>query len=295
MNKIITKWPISKPNTILNICPAGFNIIVERLGSPLPIQKPGWFIAIPFVDRIKYVVDQRELSVVIDPQKTITKDNVQVNVSGNVFMKFIDTSKAAYGSTNPVYNVSQHAQSAMRSAIGRMELDELLHNRMDLNKEVQAALETSAVDWGIEIKRYELTEIKPDDEICRAMDKQAAAERVRREQILGAEGNKKKSVLEAEGNAEALRIKAESEADAIRIKYHGFTTAMEFLAKILNNKCSQDAVKVKLVEDYIKMYGDIGQKSNTIFFGDKGPDVNKLIAEASAVFRNIPGTKSPPV
>merc|ERR1719199_570006 len=97
-----------------------------------------------------------------------------------------------------------HAQSAMRSAIGELELDEILHNRAGLNTIIKGSLQEAAVAWGLEIRRYELTEITPDEEIRIAMDKQAAAERSRREQV-----------LRAEGDAEAIRIKAEAHAVAI--------------------------------------------------------------------------------
>ena len=123
------KWPVSKPNTILNIVPQGQEFIVERLGKYHATQPSGWFIAIPLVDSITYRIDMREKAIEIEPQPAITRDNVSLEVSGNVFIQFVDSKKAAYGSFNPLYAVSQNAQSAMRAAIGKLELDEILHAR----------------------------------------------------------------------------------------------------------------------------------------------------------------------
>lgn len=147
----------------------GSTMVVERLGRFDSVQESGWFIAIPFIDRISYVVDMREKAIEIQPQPAITRDNVSLDVSGNVFVQFVDPEAAAYGSFNPVYGITQHAQSAMRAAIGKLELDEILHARQTLNEQVCNTLREAAEPWGIAVKRYEITEILPDREIQIAM------------------------------------------------------------------------------------------------------------------------------
>lgn len=213
--QIIHKWPKSKVNTLLNVCPQGCLMVIERLGKLRRVQKPGLFFAIPLIDEIPFVIDMREVAIKITPQSGITKDNVKVDVSGNVYCQFIDAEKAAYGANNPLYAVVQHAQSAMRAAIGELELDEILHARARLNTFIQNAVAESAKSWGLEIKRYEITDITPDKFMAESMDKQAAAERVRRAKVLDAEGNKKASELESEG--ERVRLKNESEGMLIKI------------------------------------------------------------------------------
>ena len=111
-------WPISRTNTVINVCPQGQQMVVERLGKLSDVKEGGFFIAIPFVDTIQYVVDMREKALSINPQSCITKDNVHVQVSGTLYCQFVDATKAAYGSKNPVYAVKQFAQSSMRAAIG---------------------------------------------------------------------------------------------------------------------------------------------------------------------------------
>ncbi|CAM9829377.1 unnamed protein product, partial [Phaeothamnion confervicola] len=216
-------WPVRQSNTIINVCPQGERMVVERLGKLLKIEEPGWFIAIPFVDQIAYRVDMRERAIEISPQTSITKDNVSVDVSGNLYVQFVDPSRAAYGNFNPLYSVRQHAQSSMRASIGELELDEILHARAKLNQMITASVQGAADAWGLQVKRYEITEITPDRQISEAMDKQAAAERARRERVLTAEGEKKAYTLKSEGvkqqlinESEGHLIKVQNEAKAAR-------------------------------------------------------------------------------
>jgi regulator of protease activity HflC (stomatin/prohibitin superfamily) len=218
-------WPRSKANTIVNVCPQGSQMVVERLGKFKKVEEGGWFFAIPAVDDIRFVVDMREKALSITPQSAITKDNVHVHVSGNLYCQFIDAEKAAYGSKNPIYSVKQHAQSSMRAAIGEMELDEILHARAALNTIIRTTVQESAAAWGLEIKRYEITEVSPDKFITDAMDKQAAAERDRRKKVLEAEGDKRSIELNSEGmkiqmrnESEGFLIKTKNEAEARKIQ-----------------------------------------------------------------------------
>lgn len=101
------QWPVTKANTIFNIVPHGHKFVVERFGKLHSIQESGWFFAVPFVDQIAYVIDVRERAMDIAPQAAITRDNVSVEVSGNLFVKFQDAQAAAYGALNPLYSVTQ--------------------------------------------------------------------------------------------------------------------------------------------------------------------------------------------
>lgn len=100
-------WPVRKRNTIFNIVPQGYKYVVERFGKLHQIQDSGYFLAVPFVDSISYVIDIRERAMDIPPQAAITRDNVSVEVSGNLFVKFRDAEAAAYGALNPLYSVTQ--------------------------------------------------------------------------------------------------------------------------------------------------------------------------------------------
>ena len=103
-------WPVTKTNTIINIVPQGHKYVVERFGKLHEIHDSGLFFAVPFVDSIAYVVDVRERAMDIAPQTAITRDNVSVEVSGNLFIKIQDAQNAAYGALNPLYSVTQVRQ-----------------------------------------------------------------------------------------------------------------------------------------------------------------------------------------
>lgn len=196
----------------------------------------------------------------------------------------------------------QHAQSAMRSAIGEMELDEILHNRSRLNGLIKGGLQEAALPWGLEVRRYEITEITPDHQIRIAMDKQAAAERDRRENVLRAEGDKRRAQLtsegvkisltnesegnlvkvqnEAEANKQRILLEAQGQAEAIRLTAQAQAEALELIANQINKEGGSEAAKLALAKEYISMYGEMGSKSNTIMFNDKPADVNALLSQA---------------
>ena len=197
----------------------------------------------------------------------------------------------------------------MRSAIGEMELDEILHGRARLNSIIKGSLQEAAVNWGMEVRRYEITEITPDEEIRVAMDKQAAAERSRREQVLRAEGEKRTAELSSEGvkislqnesegmlikiqnEAEAFKtravLEAQGEAEATMLKAQAQADAIAKIAKELQKEGGMDAAKLNLASEYVNMYGEMGSKSNTMFFNQNAGDVNSLLVQAAAAVQNI--------
>jgi len=311
-----TQWPMTKLNTIFNIVPQGELHVVERLGKLNSIEDSGWFLAIPFLDRIAYIIDVRERAMDIQPQAAITRDNVSVEVSGNLFIRFNDPERAAYGAKNPLYSVIQHAQSAMRAAIGEMELDEILHGRAKLNALIKGTLQEASSPWGIEIRRYEITEITPDEQIRLAMDKQAAAERSRREQVLRATADKERAQLtsegvkislqnESEGNlirvrneADATKTQllkeAEGKAEAIKLLAVAQAQALAKIAAELQKAGGADAAQLALARDYVAMYGEMGKESNTMIFNDRPADMSSLLAQAVAAMKAVPGPTPPP-
>lgn len=197
----------------------------------------------------------------------------------------------------------------MRSAIGEMELDEILHGRARLNSMIKGSLQEAANPWGIDVKRYEITEITPDPQIRLAMDKQAAAERDRREHVLRAEGDKQRAQLtsegvkislqnESEGNlirmkneAEAAKIKqikeAEGQAEAIRQTAEAQAEALLKIAKELEKPGGMDAAKLALAHNYVTMYGEMGKESNTMIFNERPADVSALLAQTVATMQAV--------
>jgi regulator of protease activity HflC (stomatin/prohibitin superfamily) len=197
----------------------------------------------------------------------------------------------------------------MRSAIGEMELDEILHGRARLNAMIKGSLQDAAIPWGLEVKRYEITEITPDPQIRLAMDKQAAAERDRRENVLRAEGEKQRAQLTSEGvkislqnesegalirirnEAEAEKIKlireAEGQAEAIRKTAEAQAEALRKIAAELQKSGGMEAAKLALAKDYVTMYGEMGRESNTMIFNERPADVTALLAQAVTAMKAV--------
>ena len=153
--------------------------------------------------------------------------------------------------------------------------------------------------------RYEITEVLPDKVMMEAMDKQAAAERDRRKKVLDAEGDKRSAELESEGvkikmqnesegalikitneaeaNKARIILEAEAEARAIEMKAHAQAKAIETITKALSHSGSFEAARLLVAREYIGMYSEIGQKSNTMIFNERPADINALLAQASMV------------
>jgi regulator of protease activity HflC (stomatin/prohibitin superfamily) len=175
----------------------------------------------------------------------------------------------------------------------------------------------SAVAWGLDILRYEITEVTPDKFIVEAMDKQAGAERDRRKKVLEAEGDKRSAELESEGvkirlknesegtlikvtnEAQARKmqivLEAEGEVSAIKMRAEAQATALNTLAEALAHSAhSGEAAKLAVAREFITMYSDIGQKSNTMIFSERPGDLNALLAQASSVVRALGDSSSAP-
>ncbi len=290
-------WPISKKNTMINVLPHTTTCVIERLGKFHSI-KSGIFIAIPFIDKISYLIDKKEQSVRIDPLHAITSDNISLTIAGNLFLKFVDEKKVAYGSDDPIYNIKQFAISSMRNSIGNMELDEILKSRKEINKDVTNSLDSAAESWGLKVNRYEITELSPSKAILESMNVQSIAERNRREQILTAKGNKESAMLASEG--ELIKITNESEANKRKIVLEAQANAeaieLDALSKAKYMKIISDSIKSNgdsglialhsvLAQKNMDMMADIGQKSNTMFFSEKPADFKQMMAVTGEIMK----------
>lgn len=295
----ITNWPPRKFNTILNVCPRGKHMVVERFGKFSAIQDAGLFFAFPFIDRINYVVDTREMTLVIDPQSGVTSDNVDVHVGGALFVVITDTEKACYKVRRPLYALVQEAMSAMRTAIGKVTLDDLFHNRLALNQAVQEAMNHTMEDWGATVKRYELREIIPDPTVKAAMDKQAVAERTRRETVLTAQADREAIITRSEGErqgdinraeGEKARVELAATADAIKVKMEADAKAyaIKVVSQQLEHANGRAALEFNLGSQYLQSLVSVlpNSKMNTVFLPNDLGDLPKLMGTAMGLMKN---------
>jgi len=142
--------------------------VVERLGRFYAVLGPGLNFLIPFVDRVAYRHDLREIPLDVPPQVCITRDNTQLQVDGILYYQVTDPKLASYGSSNYVLAITQLAQTTLRSVIGRMELDRTFEERDQINATVVSALDEAAAAWGVKVLRYEIKDLTPPAEILRS-------------------------------------------------------------------------------------------------------------------------------
>jgi len=188
--------------------------IVERLGSFHKKAETGINFLIPFIDRMKAIVDLRERVIDFPPQPVITKDNVTIQIDTVVYFKVTDPVYYVYEIANPIAAIEYLTATTLRNIIGELDLDETLTSRDIINSKLRVILDEATDKWGIKVNRVELKNINPPRDIQDAMEKQMRAERERREAILRAEGEKSSAILRAEGHKEAAILKAEAEKEA---------------------------------------------------------------------------------
>ena len=201
--------------------------IIMRLGKFRKEAKTGVHFLVPFIDRMAYIIDLRELVVDFPPQPVITKDNVTMQIDTVVYYKVTDPVKYVFEIANPISAIENLTATTLRNIIGELDLDETLTSRDIINAKMRTILDEATDKWGIKVNRVELKNIMPPHDIQVAMEKQMRAERERREAILQAEGEKQSAILraeakkeamirEAEGQKQSAILVAEGEAEAIR-------------------------------------------------------------------------------
>src|SRR5512140_1741324 len=209
----------------IRVVPQQRAYIVERVGRFHAVLGPGLNFVIPFVDRIAYKHDLREIPLDVPPQICITKDNTQLQVDGILYFQVTDPRLASYGASNYVLAITQLAQTTLRSVIGRMELDRTFEERDQINAAVVNALDAAAPNWGVKVLRYEIKDLTPPAEILRSMQAQITAEREKRAVILTSEGRRQEQINIAQGAREAAIAKSEGEKQAEINNAQGQATA----------------------------------------------------------------------
>lgn len=195
----------------IKIVPQAHAYVVERLGAYQGTWSVGLHFKMPFIDKVARKVILKEQVVDFAPQPVITKDNVTMRIDTVVFYQITDPKLYAYGVENPIMAIENLTATTLRNVIGEIELDETLTSREMINGRMSSSLDIATDPWGIKVNRVEIKNIILPADIQGAMEKQAKAERERRESILRAEGEKKSTILVAEGNKESAILEAEAE------------------------------------------------------------------------------------
>ena len=211
----------------IRIIPQAYAGIVERLGRYHKTLTPGLNILVPFIDRLRPLVDMREQVVSFPPQPVITEDNLVVSIDTVVFFQVNDARAATYEIANYLGAVEQLTTTTLRNVVGGLNLEEALTSRDNINGQLRVVLDESTGKWGIRVGRVELKAIDPPVSIQDSMEKQMRAERDRRAQILTAEGPKQAAILQAEGSRQASILEAEGDAKAQVLRAQGEAEAIQ--------------------------------------------------------------------
>jgi regulator of protease activity HflC (stomatin/prohibitin superfamily) len=198
----------------IRIVPQAYTGVVERLGRYQRTLPAGLSLLIPFVDRLRPLVDMREQVVSFPPQPVITEDNLVVSIDTVIYFQVNDARAATYEIANYLAAVEQLTVTTLRNAVGGLNLEEALTSRDNINGQLRVVLDEATGKWGLRVNRVELKAIDPPASIQDSMEKQMRAERDRRAVILTAEGSKQSQILEAEGARQSAILKAEGDAKA---------------------------------------------------------------------------------
>lgn len=263
--------------------------VVERLGRYSKTLDAGFHLLIPFVDKVSYRHTLKEEAIDVPEQPCVTRDNIQINVDGVIYMQVMDPKGASYGISDYRYAATQLAQTTLRSIIGTTELDKTFEERASINEKVVEALTEAAEPWGVKVLRYEVADISLPETIRDALEKQMRAERERRavvaesegqrearinisqahkqETINISEGEKQKRINEASGHAEEIRLLAEATA-----------TGIERIASAINQPGGKDAVSLRIAEQYVKEFGNLARETNTLILPAELGDIGGVVA-----------------
>jgi regulator of protease activity HflC (stomatin/prohibitin superfamily) len=201
--------------------------VVERLGRYSRTLTPGLAIVIPFIDRVRPLLDLREQVMSFDPQPVITQDNLVVNIDSVIYFQVTDPKAATYEIANPVDAIDMLTVTTLRNVIGGMTLEQTLTSRDQINDQLRGILDDATGKWGIRVHRVELKAVDPPASVKDTMEKQMRADREKRAAILQAEGIKQAQILTAEGEKQAAILKAEGQKQSAILAAEGQSKAIQ--------------------------------------------------------------------
>jgi regulator of protease activity HflC (stomatin/prohibitin superfamily) len=237
--------------------------IVERLGRYQRTLNAGVAIVMPFVDRLRPLIDLREQVVSFAPQPVITEDNLVVSIDTVLYFQITDPKAASYEVANYIQAIEQLTVTTLRNVIGGMELEETLTSRDDINQQLRGVLDEATGKWGIRVNRVELKAIDPPGTIKDAMEKQMRADRDKRAAILNAEGVKQSQILTAEGEKQSAILRAEGQRQALVLQAEGQSKAIETVFRAIHEG---DADPKLLAYQYLQVLPQIAQgESNKVW------------------------------
>src|SRR3954451_5040390 len=267
----------------IRIIPQAKAGVVERLGRYKRTLEPGLALVVPFVDRVKPLIDLREQVVAFQPQPVITSDNVTAQIDTVLYFTITDAKGATYEVANPLQAIEQLTVTTLRNVVGDLTLEETLSSRDQVNTRLRLVLDEATGKWGIRINRVEIKAVEPPASIQEAMEKQMRAERDRRAAILNAEGVKQSAILTAEGEKQSAVLKAEGAKTSAILRSEGEAQAIGTVFQAIHDGRPDQGL---LSYQYLQMLPKLAQG-----------DANKIFvipSEFSQALSNVAGKLSSP-
>ncbi|MGB2486584.1 MAG: SPFH domain-containing protein [Candidatus Puniceispirillaceae bacterium] len=253
----------------IKVVPQSKEYVVERFGKYSKTMNAGLGFIIPYIERVAHKVSILERQLNEFTISVISKDNVEVKLETTVFFRIVDPSRSVYRIRDVESAINTAATSIVRSAAGRLELDELQSSRDSMNQEISLNLREAAEVWGVDITRTEITDIIVDEETKSSQRQQLSAERTRRATIAEAEGEKRSIELKAEAKlfeaqkeAEAIKLTADADAYAVKVKAKADAEQTKLLAEAISNN-GQPAVNFEVMKRQIEAVGELASSEST--------------------------------
>ncbi|HEU5047142.1 MAG TPA: stomatin-like protein [Rickettsiales bacterium] len=272
--------------------------IVEKLGKFDRALEPGLNFLIPYIETVAYKHSLKEYAMDVQEQTAITRDNVTLVIDGLIYLKIMDPVHASYGVSNPVFAVTQLAQTTMRSEIGKLTMESAFEERDRLNTNIVTAINQAAQSWGIQCMRYEIRNITPPASVLKAMEMQVSADRQKRAVILESEGKRQSQINVSEGEKQQVVLRSEAaqidqinrargEAEALLMVAEATAGSIKKIASAINEQGGREAIELKVAEQFIEAFKNLAKTNNTILLPSNIGDAGSMVAQALGVFDTI--------
>ncbi|WP_205472248.1 SPFH domain-containing protein [Nocardioides sp. SYSU D00038] len=270
--------------------------VVERFGKYKETLPAGLNIVVPFIDKVRYLIDLREQVVSFPPQPVITEDNLVVSIDTVIYFQVTDPIAATYEIANYIQAVEQLTMTTLRNIVGGMDLEQTLTSREEINHGLRGVLDEATGKWGIRVNRVEIKGIDPPPSIKDAMEKQMRADRDKRaliltaegqrqSAILTAEGNKQSAILNAEGDRESLILRAQADREAAILRAQGEGQAIQTVFQAIHDGQPDQSL---LAYQYLQMMPKIAEgDANKVWIVPS--EIGKALEGLGSTMSNLQG------
>lgn len=269
----------------LYFVPTKSAFIVERFGKYLKTMEPGFHAIVPFFDKVSDRVNLKEMTIDVPPQYCFSKDEINLQVDGVIYLSVTDPSKASYGIVDYIDAAVQLARTTTRSVIGTLELEKTFEERDLVSAKVVEVLNAAGLAWGIRVHRFEIKNILPPVSVNEAMERQVTAERDRRailakslgdrqSRINVSEGEMTETINVSEGDKQQLINEAEGKAQEILTIAKATAESITKIGAAINERGGEESIRLQLAEKMFSKVGELGKPNTRVVLPANVADFN---------------------